>query len=346
MAFRLLLAVLPFTLAGAAPVRGQLADQACWAPQTLQARPREAEIVKNVAHAYRPVPQPTDRAWSASVAGLRPQAIRRVKLPPGLKLVALTFDLCEQPHEISGYQGDVVDTLRRETVAATFFASGKWLLTHAERAEQLTADPLFELGNHAWEHRNFQVLSPPRMAIEIAAAQQAFTLTRDRISQRACLLPDGRSSTTTAEHRQTLFRFPFGACTREALEAVAAQGLSAIQWDVSSADPWKEQTPDRMAAAVLARVRPGSIVLFHANGRGWHTGAALPRVIAGLRSRGYRFVTVSELLAAGEPETVDTCFDTRPGDTDRYRSLSLRLEAAYDRFYARLGKQRPGDEPR
>ena len=48
-------------------------------------------------------------------------------------------------------------------------------------------------------------------------------------------------------------------------------GLKAIQWDVSSGDPWIGQTPERMTKAVLDSVKPGSIVLFHANGRGWHT---------------------------------------------------------------------------
>src|SRR5262249_23093349 len=70
---------------------------------------------------------------------------------------------------------------------------------------------------------------------------------------------------------------------------------------------------------VLANVQPGSIVLFHANGRGWHTDGALPGIIAALKARGYEFATVSELLAAGEPVVSATCYDSRPGDTDRPR---------------------------
>src|SRR5262249_13605701 len=65
--------------------------------------------------------------------------------------------------------------------------------------------------------------------------------------------------------------------------------------------------------------QPGSIVLFHANGRGWHTDGALPGIIAALKARGYEFATVSELLAAGEPVVSATCYDSRPGDTDRPR---------------------------
>jgi len=65
-------------------------------------------------------------------------------------------------------------------------------------------------------------------------------------------------------------------------------------------------------------VQPGSIVLFHASGRGWHTDGALPGIIAALKARGYEFVTVSQLLAAGEPVMSATCYDSRPGDTDRW----------------------------
>ena len=68
-------------------------------------------------------------------------------------------------------------------------------------------------------------------------------------------------------------------------------------------------------------VLPGGPVV--ANGRGFHTGAALPRVLDGLAARGYRFVTVGELLKRGRPVVAATCYDGRPGDTDRYGPFGL-----------------------
>jgi hypothetical protein len=75
---------------------------------------------------------------------------------------------------------------------------------------------------------------------------------------------------------------------------------------------------------MVRRTRPGSIILAHANGRGHHTAAALPLAIPRLKAMGYTFVTVSELIAAGRPEVVDQCYDSEPGDTDKYDRLFPR----------------------
>lgn len=96
-----------------------------------------------------------------------------------------------------------------------------------------------------------------------------------------------------------LFRFPYGTCNARAI-----------------------------AATVLARTRPGSIVIAHANGRGWNTAAALPLIVPRLRKQGYRFVTVSELLAAGEPVIAKTCYQLRPGDRPVFQTARRSRRAA------------------
>jgi len=47
---------------------------------------------------------------------------------------------------------------------------------------------------------------------------------------------------------------------------------------------------------VLARVRPGSILIFHINGNGHGTGKALPGIVAALKSKGYRFVKIEDAI--------------------------------------------------
>jgi peptidoglycan/xylan/chitin deacetylase (PgdA/CDA1 family) len=150
------------------PLRAET-SRSCWQPAELRARAGEERIAKNIPGAYVRLPATTVSPRRPPVpAGLR-GALRRVDLPQGIRRIALTFDLCEQPYEIAGYQGDIVDFLRDRDIAATFFAGGKWLLTHAERASQLMSDDRFEIANHAWEHRNLRLLSGARLATEIDA---------------------------------------------------------------------------------------------------------------------------------------------------------------------------------
>ena len=197
---------------------------------------------------------------------------------------------------------------------------GKWMLSHRERTQQLMSDPLFEVANHTWEHRNLRVVSGQALVDEIKNAQVAYEQVREELEAKQCTGPRGATlAHEQAPRRLSLLRFPYGACSAAALDEASHQGLLPIQWDVSSGDPTFAQSAQAIQRQVLTNIQPGSIVLFHANGRGWHTDGALPGIIAALKARGYEFATVSELLAAGEPVVSATCYDSRPGDTDRPR---------------------------
>ncbi|MCZ7593538.1 MAG: polysaccharide deacetylase family protein [Hyphomicrobium sp.] len=295
---------------------------ACWAPEALAGKADEKLSRKH----DRSFDAPPVEGWLVNPVEPAPAgalgAIRSVRLPPGKKLIALTFDLCEQPGEIAGYDGAIIDYLRRENIKATFFAGGKWMRSHEERTQQLMADPLFEIGNHAEAHRNLRLLQGQRLRDEVEGPQRAYETIRARFAQSQCAKAQPAAVQSIAP-RLTLFRFPYGACNERALREVHDQGLRAIQWDISTGDP----SPQQPAAAIvraMSHARPGSIILNHANGRGWHTAAALPVAVAKLRQLGFEFVTVSELIAAGEPVIVPGCYDSRPGDTNRYDRVVRR----------------------
>jgi peptidoglycan-N-acetylglucosamine deacetylase len=285
----------------------------CWSAEALGGRPGEKAIHRST---YDPAIEPRgeDVALPPVPAGRR-GSIRGVRLPKGLRLVALTFDLCSNPNEISGYEGEIVDKLRGLGVKATFFPSGKWLLDHKERAEQLIADPLFEVGSHSWTHRNFRLLPVEGAAADLALDLKADAAIRRALNAKACFRPASVPAHTA------LFRFPFGTCNAGTLAAVNDAGLLAIQWDVVSGDPVKAITAEAIRQGVVSHVKPGSIVVMHANGRGFHTAGALPLVIDDLRKRGFEFATVSELLAKGEPVIADSCYELKPGDNARYDKL-------------------------
>ena len=302
--------------------------EACFPPAASRARADEVAPRKGPGLGRHPMPRLALPA-AAPVAGT---IVRRVELPPGRKLVALTLDLCEQHGEVAGYDGPVFDYLRAERIRATVFAGGKWMLSHPERAQQLIADPLLEIASHGFAHRNVRGLSGSELAAEIRGPEAAYQVQRQALAARQCSTAAPRHLAALKPHL-SLYRFPFGACSREAVDTIAAAGMIAIQWDVSTGDAGPAESAQAIARTLVAEVRPGSIILAHANGRGHNTAAALPLAIPKLKARGFEFVTVSELMAAGKPVTASSCYDRRPGDTDRYDAL----------FAPRRPRQEPAD---
>lgn len=339
----LLRPVIAFLTGFAAFVPGGIATaqdgaNACWTASDLAHRAGEEIVQKRVKSASVAPPK---RQLAEFTPLSQRGVVRRVKLPPGRRLIALTFDLCEQPSEIAGYQGGIVDFLRSNRVKATFFFGGKWMLSHKARTQQLMSDPLFEVANHTWAHRNLRNLTGTALTEEIRSVAAAYEQVREDLAAKQCIGSDGHTQAARlAPKRLSLFRFPYGACSPQALAEVAEQGLLPIQWDVSSGDPAFALSATTMARNVIESVRPGSIVLFHANGRGWHTEGALPEIVGTLKAKGYQFVTVTELMAAGEPVMSATCYDARPGDTDEPRFP--RTLSTGSRFAPGASSEHPG----
>lgn len=256
---------------------------------------------------------------SAVPDGLR-GAIRRVDVPGGEKVVALTFDLCEQRGEIAGYDGRIFDYLRQQGVKATFFAGGKWIVSHRARTEQLMLDPLFEIGNHTETHANLRLLAPAAVRQQVVAPQKAYADARADLTANQCLASSPNAVRDIPEQPK-VFRFPYGACNDASMKAVNDAGMLAIQWDVATGDPDPHTSAQRIADAMVNETKPGSIIVNHANGRGWHTAEALLIAIPKLKAKGYKFVTVSELIAMGKPVITAECYDRKPGDTNRYDFL-------------------------
>ncbi len=290
---------------------------ACWSPTELVAKAGEgARRHRSPADAFAS-PQPAEPA--PPVTGARAGVIRRFDLPAGDKRIALTFDLCQTRGAIAGYDGAIVDILRAGSVAATFFPTGRWLATHPARAGQLSADPLFLLANHSFSHPDLHFAPAGTVRQEILLTEAALASTR--------AAADAACHGTAKAPPVRLFRFPYGSCAPAGVAAANAAGSVIIQWDVVSGDP--DGTSARLIERnVLSAVRPGSIVVMHANGRGTHTAEALRTIIPELRGEGFSFATVAELLAAGRPVTTEACYINHPGDTVRYDSPKRRMASA------------------
>ncbi|WP_300163438.1 polysaccharide deacetylase family protein [Solidesulfovibrio sp.] len=305
------------------PARGTAGSRAVFEAVSDAATRQVDAAEKKSGRVSAPDRSPPEATAAPELPPLPPSqtgSIRRVDTH-GVKLVALTFDLCELADQVSGYDGAVVEALRAAGAKATFFAGGKWMRSHPRRAMELMADPLFEVGSHAWTHGNFGRLDDAGMVREIAWAQAEYALLRERLARLAREKGVSEADIAAIPPAPTIFRFPYGRCRPEALSLLAAMGIRAVQWSLTVGDPDPAATPARILENVLPRVRPGDIVVGHANGFGHGTGEALPRLLAALSGQGYRFVTISELLAAGRAVASSDCYDSHPGDTARYDAI-------------------------
>lgn len=310
----------------------------CWTAEQLKGMPKEIRARHSRHGVFPPAyksPFSLKVQRSLKHKTFKKGTVRWVKLPKGKKLIALTLDLCEGAYEISGYDGGVIDYLRAHKIKATLFVGGKWLDHHSERAQQLIADPLFEIGSHGWSHKNLRKLYGKALVREISSVQGAYERAYTSLSKRFCFAPSlvnsflstPLSSQTASSFaaplssvpkKLSLFRFPFGTCHKQALEEVYKHGQLPIQWNIVTGDPAFGQSARRIASIVKQRAKPGAIIIAHANGRGRNTARALPLFIPDLKKQGYEFVTVSELLAAGVPQISSTCYENSPGDNSHY----------------------------
>jgi peptidoglycan/xylan/chitin deacetylase (PgdA/CDA1 family) len=216
------------------------------------------------------------------------------------KIVALTFDADMTPGMLrelknkrvkSWYNDKVIAVLRQDKVPATLFLTGLWIETYSDAVKDLAADPLFELGNHSYSHGAFH--SPCYGLFPIPESRQAAEVQKtDDLLKRY------------AVSYKKYFRFP-GLCSdAQTLRTVEDQGYTVIGGDVDGADAF-EKSPKWVASDVVSHVHPGSIVVLHMHGgpNAPATADALPDIITRLRSEGYSFVKVSDLLKLppGEP---------------------------------------------
>lgn len=198
--------------------------------------------------------------------------VQHVRVPE--KVVALTFDDGPVPERVE----PLLAVLREEDVRATFFVIGEAVAQHPESASQLMAAG-HQLANHSYTH--------PRMVFRSADfyARQV----EDTDAQLRAIGFTG----------PIVFRPPYGKKLVGLPRYLEATGRTTVTWGVQpEADSGPPRPAVQIVAHVLEHAYPGVIILLHP----WYPGGeqsrrAIRPIIQGLRQHGYRFLTVSELLA-------------------------------------------------
>jgi cellulose synthase/poly-beta-1,6-N-acetylglucosamine synthase-like glycosyltransferase/peptidoglycan/xylan/chitin deacetylase (PgdA/CDA1 family) len=204
---------------------------------------------------------------------------------PGRR-IALTFD--DGPN--STWTPKIAAILRGEHVPGTFFEVGSQVVRYPYLTRMLYRDG-FELGNHTFTHAD--LIGMPKWEARLQVA-----LTESAISGITGVRP-------------RLVRPPYSSITEavtpseeHAWGALAEEGYTLVLANYDTED-WSRPGVAAILRNVLSdpgvRAGKGGIVMMHdAGGNRAETVAALPKLIAALRQRGYSFATVSQL--AGIPE--------------------------------------------
>lgn len=185
--------------------------------------------------------------------------------------IALTFD--DGPHPY--YTPLILDILEEYGIKATFFMIGENIKYYSQAAEAVLAAG-HEIGNHTYRHKTLKPLGDNDILKEIQACEDAiFSL---------------------SEYRPKIIRPPEGSMNDLVKSVVGQLDYRIILWDLDTKD-WAHTSPSDICRHVTQDIAAGDIILMHDFiGHNSPTPEALRMFIPALLERGYKFVTVSELL--------------------------------------------------
>ncbi|MEP6685311.1 MAG: polysaccharide deacetylase family protein [Verrucomicrobiota bacterium] len=233
---------------------------------------------------WRPVFAQNDLAV-LSTPGPRPAASEASVPPAGPQItfssvhvdgpyIAMTFD--DGPSKT--LTPKLLDLLAAHHIKATFFVIGENAADHPDILKR-AAEEGHEIANHSWSHPNLGKMSDE-------AVRRELRKTDDTIN-------------ATIGFRPTLFRPPYGSITTRQKHWIHDEfGYQIIIWDVDPLD-WRRPGANVVCNRILKETRPGSIILSHDIHPG--TIEAMPATFDQLQAKGFKFVTVTELIARARP---------------------------------------------
>lgn len=186
------------------------------------------------------------------------------------KVVALTFD--DGPTENTAA---ILAILAELDVKATFFLTGNELEKKPGQGKMI-AEAGHEIGNHTYSHSRMVFKTP-------STIRQEIDLTNELIRE-------------TGYNGTIHFRPPYGKKLLFLPRYLKSQGMQTIMWNLEP-DSYPEMNATAMTSHVSEKVQPGSIILLHVMYESrTESVKAVTDIVTQLRSQGYEFKTISELL--------------------------------------------------
>jgi len=210
---------------------------------------------------------------------------------PSERVVALTYDDGPNPP----YTGMILDVLEREHVPATFFVVGRAVQAYPGLVRREVRDG-DAIGNHSWDHSHLIVYPSSQVVQSIQRTDAAIY--------------------AAAGVHTRLLRPPFGARDWIVMRAAQRLGYTVVMWSAPLPRDWEYPSAGQIAQRVVRAAGDGSIIVLHDGNRGQlcdaaHLNphicdrsadiAATRMIVDTLKQRGYRFVTIPELISGRKP---------------------------------------------
>ncbi|MCR4426297.1 MAG: polysaccharide deacetylase family protein [Firmicutes bacterium] len=251
--------------------------EALYHSETGEIIPEEAGITLDVDATVRDVMAAPRGSRVSLVTREVPPSVTAAMLKPvygvqtSEKACALAFNVAWGEE----YVPALLSELAKAKVTATFFLTGTWATKFPDLVWEI-ARLGHEIGNHGYDHPHVERLGEPDI---VALIEKNEILIRELTGIRT-----------------TLFAPPYGEVNQRIASTAAKLGYTTVMWTVDTID-WERPKPEVILQRVENRIAPGAIILAHPTEP---TAAALPNIISRLERKGYRFMTVSDLLKLGE----------------------------------------------
>src|SRR3989339_99112 len=190
------------------------------------------------------------------------------------KWVALTFDDGPKPEVLD----QILDTLKKENVKATFFVVGMNMKLFPEYAKKYMTNG-HELGTHTYSHRNYYLLEKSKKNKNI----------EEILSQE---LDDGKAMIREITGIEPIFmRMPNGYISPVVKKVAKEKDLIIINWTFGC--DWHDYKKEELIRKYLRAIESGTIFIFHEKKV---TADALPEIIKGIKAKGFEIVPLRQIL--------------------------------------------------
>lgn len=204
------------------------------------------------------------------------RVITTLPTEPNKKIVALTFD--DGPY--MPYTEQLLDVLAQEGVPATFFVVGNNALRNPALLQKMYAEG-HDIGLHTQAHVDLLNLDAEQVSSEISTCK---TIVAKITGREAKLL-----------------RTPHGFRDWQVISIAKAQGLTLVNWSVSSKD-WLSPQAKEISDRTVRQVQPGGIILLHDGDGPYNIGSrantvqSVRMIINTLKAQGYEFVLLKDYI--------------------------------------------------